>query len=115
MLITKEASADPVEPGTQLTYTIKLINTGSLTITAVVTDYLPGQVTPTGIRNWGPLTLSRGDTWETHVVVTTDADYTGRLSNIAQAVSTGGLTDTITIETSTIYQTYLPLMFRSSQ
>jgi uncharacterized repeat protein (TIGR01451 family) len=52
--VTKQASPAPVRDGASLTYTIRITNTGDVTLTATVTDILPNHITPSGILIWTP-------------------------------------------------------------
>jgi uncharacterized repeat protein (TIGR01451 family) len=100
LAVTKQANPDPVQAGSPLTYTIRVTNTGDITLTATITDILPGQVTPACIRTWTPNPIAPHDVWTQHVAVTVKMGYSGTLTNIVQVTTEEGVMSTYT-ETST--------------
>ena len=70
LTVTKQVTPNLIEVGTQLTYTIRVTNTGNITLTTTVTDILPLEVMPTGVFTWAPNLLLPGDVWSKQVVVT---------------------------------------------
>jgi uncharacterized repeat protein (TIGR01451 family) len=112
---TKQADPDPVGAGAQLTYTIRLTNTGHVDLHATVTDTLPAHVTPTGTRTWGPITLpAPGGVWLQTVVVIVEMGYTGPLTNVVQVTSDEGATDTYTCTVHTAgNEIYLPVIMKN--
>jgi uncharacterized repeat protein (TIGR01451 family) len=116
LAITKRASDDPVQSGTQLTYTLYVTNTGTVSLTATITDVLPEQVTPGGLLVWTPAPLWPEEVWTETVVVTVDTGYAGLLTNIVQATTeegaTGVYTNVVTVEEIIIdsLAIYLPLV-----
>ena len=127
LIVTKYAAPDPVQPGAQLTYTIRITNTGDVDLHATITDTLPLYVTPgtsvgtlilpggkVGIT-WTMVLTAPGGVWETTFVVTVDETYTGPLTNVVEATTVEGVMDTascttIVADTHTIY---LPLVVRA--
>jgi len=90
--ITKQADPDPVRAGTQLTYTLRITNTGDVTLTATITDVLPAHVTPAGILTWTPVITATGGVWTETVVVTVEMGYEGTLTNVVRVTSAEGVT-----------------------
>jgi len=88
--VSKQAAGVPLQAGATLTYTIRVTNTGSVTLTAIITDFLPNHVTPTGPLTWTTVITEAGDVWIQSVVVTLDADYTGPLTNVVQVTTEEG-------------------------
>ena len=81
-----------MQSGAKLTYTLHLTNTGSVSLTATLTDYLPSHVTPTGVLTWMPPALLPNQVWSETVVVSVEAGYTGLLTNVVQVVAGEGIT-----------------------
>jgi uncharacterized repeat protein (TIGR01451 family) len=102
LAVAKTATPDPVATGGQLTYTLRLTNTGAVSLTATVTDILPSHVSPTGVLTWTPPMILPGDTWTETVIVTCEMGYVGPLTNVVQAASeegaAGAYTDTVRVE-----------------
>lgn len=92
LIITKQAIPDPVQAGGRLTYTIRVTNTGHLTLTATITDILPAEVTPIGPLVWPPTNIAPGEVWTQPVVVTVKPDYSGVLTNVVQVTTAEGAT-----------------------
>ncbi|MDY7080301.1 MAG: right-handed parallel beta-helix repeat-containing protein [Chloroflexota bacterium] len=101
--ITKHADRDPVWAGEQLTYTIRITNTGNVDLNAVVTDTLPDYVIPTGVMTWTVPTLPPGGSWSpSPIIVTVSPSYAGPLVNVVTvttefASATDDAVDTITV------------------
>ncbi|MDY0020040.1 MAG: DUF1565 domain-containing protein, partial [Anaerolineae bacterium] len=81
-VVTKHTFPAAAEVGERLTYTIRLTNTGVVSFTPVITDFLPGSVTPGGVLTWTPLLTVPGDVWVQTVPVTVAASHTGPLTNV---------------------------------
>ncbi len=111
LTVNKSANPDPVEPGQPLTYTIQVINTGTVELHATVTDNLPDQVTYGGSTIWTP-TIVPGDIWSTTFVVHTQASYTGALINQVVVTTTEGVTGTSQAITNGNW-VFLPLILKS--
>ena len=124
--VTKRASPDPAQPGAQLTYTIRITNTGDVTLTATLTDTLPPSVTPgasagtlilpggeVGIT-WTAVITPSGGVWETMLVVTIEETYTGLLTNVVEVTTIAGVTGTASCTTIVegACTIYLPLVVR---
>jgi thermitase len=96
LAITKQATPNPVWPGTQLTYTIQVTNTGNVTLSATITDVLPEYVTPDGFLAWTANSIAPGDVWSEQFTVTVETGYSGPLINVAQITTDEGVTGTAT-------------------
>jgi uncharacterized repeat protein (TIGR01451 family) len=112
--VTKRASSDSVQAGEQLTYTIRVTNTGNVDLHATVTDVLPSHVTPTDTLTWTPTIAAPGGVWEQTVVVTVETGYSGALTNTVQVTTEEGAggSDTATCTSVGGYYVYLPLVLR---
>jgi uncharacterized repeat protein (TIGR01451 family) len=84
-----QATPDPAQAGVPMTYTLKVINNGLLTLTTLITDQLPSQVSPGGMAAWQTV-LGPGQSWDQTLVVTPDASYNGLLSNFLKVTSVEG-------------------------
>jgi uncharacterized repeat protein (TIGR01451 family) len=91
LTVIKLASARAVQPGEHLTYTLHVINNGTVSLTTTVTDILPLHVTPGGVLTWTPSTLLPGDSWTETVAVTVHVGYLGPLANVVQVTSLEGV------------------------
>lgn len=120
MSIATTANPTPAQAGHPLTYTIRLTNTGNVSLTTTITNHLPAHVTPTGTLVWTPTLTAPGRSWVWPVVVTVEIDYTGLLTNVVR-VSTeegasGVYTQTISSEVTgpgaKKYRVYLPVIVR---
>lgn len=111
LLVSKAASTNPAQPGAPLTYTLRVTNTGYISLTATITDFLPAHVTPTGILSWTPF-IPLGGTWEEQAVVTVEEGYVGSLANVVQVASVEGASGVYTqsLVVGRIY--YLPVIFK---
>jgi uncharacterized repeat protein (TIGR01451 family) len=115
LAVTKQASPSPVDPGAQLTYTIRITNTSGVTLSAAITDILPGHVVPGGVFAWSPVTITPGLVWTRTLIVTVETGYTGLLTNVVQVTTQEGVNGAC-IETSTVgggIYVYLPLVMRN--
>jgi uncharacterized repeat protein (TIGR01451 family) len=102
LMVTKQANANAVQPGEWLTYTLHVTNTGTVSLTATITDFLPSGVDPTGALSWQHTLTDPGDVWTQTVVITVDLGYTGPLTNAVQVTTeegaTGIYTNVVTVE-----------------
>lgn len=87
LTVTKQVTPNLIEIGTQLTYTIRVTNTGNVTLTAIVTDILPLEVMPTGVFTWAPNLLLPGDVWSEQVVVTVTVSHGTPLVNVVKVTT----------------------------
>jgi uncharacterized repeat protein (TIGR01451 family) len=109
--VTKLAHPDPVQPGSPLTYTLCVTNTGNVTLTAAITDVLPDHVTPGGVRNWTAVIPTPDGTWTQQVVVTVAPGYQGTLTNRVAVATLEGATGMASATVSAgVPETYLPLI-----
>jgi uncharacterized repeat protein (TIGR01451 family) len=92
LLVTKQAYPDSVQPGAQLTYTIRVTNTGSVTLTATITDVLPDHVTPGSARTWATTLTALGGVWTEQFSVTVEMGYAGPLTNVVRVATEEGAT-----------------------
>jgi uncharacterized repeat protein (TIGR01451 family) len=90
LIVAKQAGSDPVDAGEQLTYTIRVTNTGNVDLHATVTDVLPGRVTPTGVLTWPAVITAPDGVWERTVVVTVEMGYSGTLVNVVHVTTEEG-------------------------
>lgn len=101
--VSKEANADSVQPGAQLTYTIRVTNTGSVTLTAIITDMLPTHVTldeTSGVTSalprdvvvitWTAVITAPSDVRIETVSVTVEEGYKGPLPNVVEVTTEEG-------------------------
>jgi len=83
---------DPVATGSPLTYTYRVTNIGTRTITAEITAVLPAQVVPTGSFTWTAADLSPGTSWTKTVAAGAAQGYAGPLVTTLTAASSSGTT-----------------------
>ncbi|HET90862.1 MAG TPA: DUF11 domain-containing protein, partial [Chloroflexi bacterium] len=94
--VTKDASPQLVQPGAPLTYTIHVVNSGLVSLTATITDLLPTHVSPTGARVWTATLPAPDGVWTETVVVTVAEGYIGPLVNVVHVATAEGAADTFT-------------------
>jgi uncharacterized repeat protein (TIGR01451 family) len=113
--VAKQADPDQVQAGASLTYTIRVTNTGNVTLTATITDILPTHVTPSDVRVWPAVIPAPGGVWVQQIVVTAEMGYSGTLTNVVRVTTDQGATG-IYVETSTAvgYRIYLPVILKNS-
>ncbi len=101
LAVSKQAEPDPVQTGSPLTYTLRVTNTGTVSLTTTITDELPLHVTPGGSLVWTPPPLLPGEAWTETVLVTVEMGYVGPLTNGVRVSSeegaTGAYTNTATV------------------
>jgi len=94
--ISKDVDCDLVKAGTHLTFTLHVTNTGCISLTAIVTDFLPSHVSPTGLITWVPVVTAPDGVWTQTVSVTVQADYSGPLTNTLLVSAAEGPTAAVT-------------------
>jgi len=113
LAVTKQVATDTVAPGALLTYTLQITNTGTVTLSAVVTDHLPLHIepgeteggtalTPGGVLTWTPTITAPGGVWRETVLVTVANDYTGPLTNVVHVDTLEGARGTATATVSVV-------------
>ncbi len=111
MTVAKTARPSLARPGSPLTYTIYVTNTGNVTLHATVTDTLPTHivtgrsgggttVTPGGVLTWTPVVIPPSGGWTRTVVVTVEVGYEGILTNVVQVTTEEGATGVYTETTA---------------
>ena len=127
LIVIKQATPDPVQPGGQLTYIIHITNTGNVDLHATITDTLPADIMqgatpsetlilPSGLITWTPVGIAPKEGWTYAFGVTVTLDYTGLLTNVVRVTTEESATGIYT-ETSTVtagHSIYLPLVLRNS-
>ena len=107
LTVTKQASPDPVQTGSQLTYTLRVTNTGNVNLHATITDALPTHVTsgktsggtallPGQPFTWTALIPTSG-IWTETVVVTVETGYAGPLTNVVEVTTEEGASGIYTV------------------
>jgi uncharacterized repeat protein (TIGR01451 family) len=137
LTVTKWASPDPVPAGAQLTYTIRVANTGNIGLHATITDTLPVSVTlgwtlvpPDGTLippggtvvlpdgrvavTWTAVITAPGDVWTGTIVVTVDEGHDGPLTNRVEVTTEEGAGGK-TVYSVNAHKVYLPLVLRESK
>jgi uncharacterized repeat protein (TIGR01451 family) len=125
LVVTKQAEPDPVEPGAQLTYTIRVTNTGNATLHATITDTLPISVTidatsgntvilPGGSQEitWTAVITAPHGAWTEMVVVTVGEDCERPLVNAVEVTTEEGVAGNASVAVN-LYKVYMPLILRS--
>jgi len=115
LAVTKHATPDPVQAGEQLTYTIRVTNTGNVALHATITDTLPTHVVPSSAMTWSTTIPAPESVWTETVVVTAEVDYTGPLTNVVSVTTDEGASGTYTkvSQVVTAYEyIYLPMVLR---
>jgi serine protease AprX len=103
--VAETTSPAVVSPGDELTYTLRVTNTGSVTLTVTITDELPSHIlpgvtedgtafVPGGTLVWTPVVLPPDDVWTETVVVTVELGYAGWLTNVVRVTTDLGATAT---------------------
>jgi hypothetical protein len=110
--VLKLARPQPVQDGALLTYTLQVLNTGGLTLTAAITDILPVQVTPSGHQTW-TATIEPGGAWTQTLAVTVTEGYTGPLTNQVVVTTDEGASGAASLTTcANLCWAALPLILR---
>jgi uncharacterized repeat protein (TIGR01451 family) len=113
LVVTKRADPDPAQPGSPLTYTIRVTNTGNVTLTATITDTLPRWVTPTGTLTWTAVIPAPGGVWTETVVVTAELGSCGLINRVEVTTDEGATGDYTEISAVDAHCFYLPIIFRN--
>ncbi len=109
LTVTKQVDPDSVqESGSSLTYTIRVTNTGNVTLIATATDTLPAQVTPTGVLTWLSTAIAPDSVWTKQFTVTAQMGYSGTLTNVVQVTTDKGATGVYT-KTATVLSHFVCL------
>ena len=126
LAVTKQAEPDPVYPGEQLTYTIRVVNTSDVPLNAAITDTLPFSTTldkttggtlpssnGTVAITWATTITQPDGVWVETVIVTVDVGYVGLLTNVVEITTDEGAQgeDSIIVRAGRYF--YLPLVLRS--
>jgi len=114
--VIKYATPDPVQAGAPLTYTIRITNTGDMTLNATITDIQPYGVAPTGVLTWRAVILPPDDVWSEQLVVQPRLCHSGTLSNMVQVTTLEGATGVYTETSAAIFTghcVYLPIVRKS--
>jgi uncharacterized repeat protein (TIGR01451 family) len=111
--VSKQASADTVQTGAQVTYTIRVTNTGNVDLHATITDTLPANLTPTGVQTRTAVITAPGGVWVQVVPVTVTWGYEGPLTNPVEVTTEEGAAGSggVTIDVI-VYKVYLPLVLK---
>jgi uncharacterized repeat protein (TIGR01451 family) len=113
LLVTKETNLPFALPGRPLTYTLYVTNTGFVDLHATITDTLPPEVTPTGLRTWTATIPAFGGIWTGQVAVTVAPDFSGTLTNRVEVGSVEGARGAFTQSVGMGRVYYLPLVRRN--
>jgi uncharacterized repeat protein (TIGR01451 family) len=115
VMVSQTVTPPVVSSGRPLTFTIQITNTGTLTLHATITDVLPPNAIPTGVLTWTATLPAPGATWQRSIVVTPLAGYGGTMVNLVTIWSSEGATATSAVLGAvSVYQAYLPLVWRDS-
>ncbi|GIK36815.1 MAG: hypothetical protein BroJett011_06480 [Chloroflexota bacterium] len=115
LLVRKQANLPFALPGRPLTYTLYVTNTGFADLHATITDTLPPEVTPTGLRTWTATIPAFGGTWTEQVGVTVAPDFTGTLTNVVEAGSVEGARAVFTRSVGVGRVYYLPVIRKGGE
>jgi uncharacterized repeat protein (TIGR01451 family) len=113
LLVSKQANLPFALPGHPLTYTLYMTNTGFVDLHATITDTLPPEVTPTGVRTWTVVIPAFGGVWTGQVGVTVAPNFTGTLTNVVEVGSVEGARGAYTRSVGVGRVYYLPLVRRN--
>ena len=114
LIVAQHTEPESVQFGSLLTYTIRVTNTSMVTLTAIITDDLPGEVTPAGVLIW-VAEIDPGDTWEEQITVTVEK-HCGSLVNTVKVISQEGASGSaVRIETRVdgVCTVYLPNIWKN--
>lgn len=113
LVAAKSASPQHVQGGGQLTYTLYVTNSGTVSLTATITDLLPAQVAPGGLRTWATF-VNPGKAWSETLVVTVTEGYTGPVTNHLRVTTLEGPQGEARVTTcANACLAFLPLVLRN--
>jgi uncharacterized repeat protein (TIGR01451 family) len=112
LAVSKTASAELARPGFPLTYTLHVTNTGFVDLNATITDTLPDQVTPSGVRTWTATVPAFGGVWIGQVTVAVAPEASGLLTNQVEVTSAEGASGQFTQTTRVGHWFYFPVILR---
>jgi uncharacterized repeat protein (TIGR01451 family) len=96
--VGKTASPYLVQDGARLTYTLRITNTGLVSLTATITDVLPALVSPSGSLRWTAL-ITPEQVWTRTIPVTVTEGYTGALTNLVAVTTEEGAASQASVTT----------------
>lgn len=112
LLVSKQANLPFALPGRPLTYTLRVTNTGFVDLHATISDTLPPEVTPTGLRTWTVTIPAFGGVWTEQVGVTVAFDFMGTLTNVVEVGSAEGAQGEYTQSVGVGRVYYLPVVWK---
>ncbi|HHN93313.1 MAG TPA: DUF11 domain-containing protein, partial [Anaerolineae bacterium] len=93
LTVTKQVTPPVISPGEAVTYTLRVTNTGNISLTTFITDYLPAGVVPISgsrVLTWQVVLTAPQGTWTHRFVATSTQSYSGTLTNqVAVAAAEG--------------------------
>jgi len=101
LAVRKQVNPAIVPFGLPLTYTIEITNFTGMTMHAVVTDFLPGSVIPSGTLTWAPTLSAPGGSWKQTIIVTPVVGYSGLLTNVVRVATSEGPQGGYTVTSAT--------------
>jgi uncharacterized repeat protein (TIGR01451 family) len=125
MTVTQATDPPVARAGQPLTYTLRVTNTGNVTLTATITDHLPDhtilmgevaevRVSASGVLTWGPVSLAPGAEWMVQFVVAVDAGYEGPLENeVTVDTVEGASQESVGTVEARQFKVYLPSILRT--
>ncbi len=90
-----------VPAGAGLTFTVRVTNTGDVTLHGTVTHTLPGQVAPSDAQVWTPI-IAPGEVWAQTAQVTVEAGYAGPLTSAVEVTTAEGATGSAVSEVTAV-------------
>jgi uncharacterized repeat protein (TIGR01451 family) len=100
LAVSKQADRNPALAGGPLTYTIYVTNSGSITLTATITDILPAQVSTTHPTVWSPITIAPGQVWTQTLPVTVETGCIRPLMNKVEVTTQEGVGGAASVTTA---------------
>ena len=108
LVVMKDVIPGSVQPGAILTYTIRVANTGNITLTTTITDILPEHVIPSNIPPW-TATIITGDFWVQQFSVTITEGISAPFTNTVRVTTKEGVTGEAN---ATVYLIFLPVILK---